>query len=28
VLAVCLRIALGLLLTPDELYSIAPGRFP
>jgi len=25
---VCLRIALGLLLTPDELYSIAPGRFP
>jgi hypothetical protein len=28
VLAVCLRIALGLLLTPDDLYSIAPGRFP
>jgi len=28
VLGVCLRIALGLLLTPDELYSIAPGRFP
>jgi uncharacterized membrane protein YfcA len=25
VLAVCLRIALGLLLTPDELYSIAAG---
>jgi hypothetical protein len=28
VLGVCLRIALGLLLTPDELYSIAPGRLP
>lgn len=28
VLAVCLRIGLGLLLTPDELYSIALGRFP
>jgi uncharacterized protein len=25
VLAVCLRIALGLLLTPDEVYSIATG---
>ncbi|MFN3825848.1 MAG: sulfite exporter TauE/SafE family protein [Pseudorhodobacter sp.] len=28
VLAVCLKIALDLLLTPDELYSLAPGVIP
>ncbi|QYK42903.1 MAG: sulfite exporter TauE/SafE family protein [Paracoccaceae bacterium] len=28
VLGVCLRVALDLLLTPDELYSLAPGVMP
>ncbi|MDN5787184.1 sulfite exporter TauE/SafE family protein, partial [Pseudorhodobacter sp.] len=28
VLAVCIRIALGLLLTPDEIYSVTAGRLP
>lgn len=28
VLAVCLRVALDLVLTPDEIYSIMPGQLP
>jgi hypothetical protein len=28
VLGVCLRVALDLLLTPEELYSLSPGVLP
>jgi uncharacterized membrane protein YfcA len=28
VLAVCLRVALDLVLTPEEMFSLAPGVLP